>query len=61
MGMLITNMTPLSAISDFLPIQSASNPANSVEITLPSNTAATTMESWQAFRPEVASRMAARQ
>ena len=32
----MTNITPLTAISDLRPIQSASNPANSVEITLPS-------------------------
>ena len=54
--MLMTNMTPLSAMSDLRPIQSASNPANSVEITLPSSTAATTIESWPALNLEVASR-----
>ena len=55
-GMLMTNIPPLKAISDLRPIQSASNPANKVEITLPSNTAATTIESWPALRPDVASR-----
>ena len=43
-------------ISGLRPIQSASSPANNVEITLPSSTAATMIESWPAFRPEVASR-----
>ena len=52
----MTNITPLSAISGLRPIQSASKPAKSVEITLPSNTAATTIESWPELRPEVASR-----
>ena len=54
--MLITNKIPLNAISGFLPIRSASNPANKVEITLPSSTAATMKESCPAFSPEVASR-----
>ena len=56
MGMLITKSTPLSDIRFFRPIQSASSPAKSVEITLPSSTAATMNESWPAFRPDVASR-----
>ena len=56
MGMLQTNSNPLSIIRGLRPIQSASAPANRVEITLPRSTAATTMESWPAFNPEVASR-----
>jgi len=36
--------------------QSASSPAKSVEITLPSSTAATMNESCPAFKPDVASR-----
>ena len=56
MGMLTTKRMPLTVIRALRPIQSASRPANKVEITLPNNTAATTMESWPAFRPDVASR-----
>ena len=56
MGMLQTNVNPLSIIRGLHPIQSASAPANKVEITLPRRTAATTFESWPAFSPEVASR-----
>ena len=53
--MLATNSAPLSAIIFFRPIQSASTPANRVEITLPSSTAATTKDNCPALRPEVAS------
>ena len=42
---------PLRIISGLRPIQSASIPANSVEKTLPSSTAATMMESCPAFKP----------
>ena len=55
-GMLATKSTPLAAMSHLRPIQSASMPAKSVEITLPRSTAATMNESWPAFSPEVASR-----
>jgi len=55
-GMLATNKIPLNAIRYFRPIQSASAPAKRVEITLPSNTAATMNDNWPALRPEVASR-----
>jgi hypothetical protein len=47
---------PLTVISGLRPIQSASIPANNVEMTLPSSTAATMKESWPAFSPEVASK-----
>ena len=43
--MLITKRIPLSAINFLRPIQSASMPANSVEMALPSKTAATMNES----------------
>ena len=56
MGILTTKAMPLRIISGLRPIQSASSPANRVEITLPSNTAATMMESWPTFSPEVASK-----
>ena len=56
MGMLTTNMTPLTAIRALRPIQSASSPAKSGEITLPNKTAANTMESSARFNPDVASR-----
>src|SRR5438067_13902473 len=39
--MLTTNVRPLRTIKGLRPIQSASSPANRVEITLPSSTAAT--------------------
>ena len=55
-GTLMTNSTPLKIIMVLRPSQSASTPANSVEITLPSKTAATMKESWPAFSPDVASR-----
>ena len=55
-GMLTTNNEPLRIINGFLPIQSASRPANSVENTLPSSTAATITESCAAVSPDVASR-----
>ena len=55
-GMLKTNSNPLSIIRGLRPIQSASAPANRVEITLPMSTAATTLESWPEFNPDVASR-----
>ena len=55
-GMLITNAIPLRIMSGLRPIQSASRPANSVENTLPSSTAATMIESWAPFRFDVASR-----
>ncbi len=44
MGMLTTKVRPLRIISGLRPIQSASIPANMVEKTAPSSTAATTME-----------------
>ena len=47
---------PARIISGLRPIQSASSPANSVEKTLPSSTAATTIESSAGVRCEVASR-----
>src|SRR6516162_2970897 len=55
-GMLTTNINPLKIISGLRPIQSASRPANSVEITLPRSTAATTIDNCPAFSREVASR-----
>src|SRR5487761_1493209 len=54
--MLKTNKSPLTTISGLRPIQSASSPANKVEITLPSRTAATIIENCPAFRWDVASR-----
>ncbi len=47
--MLATKRMPLNAISFLRPIKSANTPANSVEMTLPSSTAATMMESWPAL------------
>ena len=55
-GMLNANAHPLRIISGLRPIQSASNPANNVESTLPSSTAATITESAEAVSPEVAAR-----
>ena len=43
--MLMTNRMPLNDIIFFRPIQSDNRPANKVEMTLPSKTAATTNES----------------
>ena len=54
--MLTTNAQPLKIISGLRPIQSASNPENSVENTLPNSTAATMNESSDAVSPEVACR-----
>ena len=54
--MLRTKIAPLINISGLRPSQSASSPAKRVEKTLPSNTAATMIESWPALSPEVASR-----
>ena len=54
--MLSTKAVPLTIIRGLRPIQSASSPANSVENTLPSSTAATIMESWPGVRCDVASR-----
>ena len=54
--MLSANVHPLRIISGLRPIQSASTPANSVDSTLPSNTAATITESCEAVSPEVAAR-----
>ena len=52
-GILSTKTKPLIIINGLRPIQSASSPANKVEITLPSSTAATMMDSCPAFRCEV--------
>ena len=53
--MLATNTKPLMTIMGLRPSRSESIPANKVEITLPSSTAATMMDNWPALSPEVAS------
>jgi len=58
-GMLRKNVSPLTIINGLRPIQSASTPANKVEKTLPSSTAATITESSAAVSFEVASSTAA--
>ena len=49
-GMLITNVIPLMAMSGLRPSQSANAPANNVEKTLPSSTAATIIDNWPGLR-----------
>ena len=50
------NATPLKTISGLRPSQSASSPANSVEKTLPSSTAATMIDNCDGVSFDVASR-----